>query len=314
MDKRTIMGTNYARLSLKTQSQLRSAIVNLPAEIQTSILGSKAMFESSDQWFKHFKILVITTTPNPTNSDDTDDIFVQATWEGYFGSSLRVYEKKHLFPDLLIDYEDGSDDIDRDPSWLSQMFEYDFIRLIKLTSHNQISQFPQIIQQAVMQIKSPFVSIRCWSTIPQWERDNWMIVQLSRHLVLINGYSHQGPWYEGDSHLSYGDPYAFANCWKDYFNNEILDTVQDLWKNYHFVGNTGRISIFTTRPYSTSIPGLQRIGYNDPRQFMTRNPDYEPLLYCGFCNQYAMYHEHDCNYNPPWDPYDGCPSEAYDTD
>ena len=30
--------------------------------------------------------------------------------------------------------------------------------------------------------------------------------------------------------------------------------------------------------------------------------------------KYAMYHEHDCNYNPPWDPYDGCPSEAYDTD
>ena len=257
--------------------------------------------------------MVITTRPDPANSDDTDDIFVQATWEGYFGSSLRVYEKKHLFPDLLIDYEDGSDDIDRDPSWLSQMFEYDFIRLIKLTSHNQISQFPQINQQAVMQIKSPFVSIRCWSTIPQWERDNWMIVQPSRHLVLINGYSHQGPWYEGDSHLSYRDPYAFKNCCKDYFNNEILDTVQDLWRNYHFVGNTGRISVFTTRPYSTSIPGLQRIGYNDPRQFMTRNLDYEPLLYYGFCNQYAMYHEHDCNYNPPWDPYDGCPSEAYDT-
>ena len=54
--------------------------------------------------------------------------------------------------------------------------------------------------------------------------------------------------------------------------------------------------------------------YNDPRQFMTRDLDYKPLLYCGFCNQYAMYHEHDCNYNPPWDPYDGCPSEAYDTD
>ena len=155
------MGTNYARLSLKTQSQLRSAIVNLPAGIQTSILGSKAMFESFDQWFKHFKILVITTTLDLANSDDTDDIFVQAMWEGYFGSSFRVYEKKHPFPDLLIDYKDGSDDTDRDPSWLSQMFEYGFIRLIKQTSHNQIIQFPQIIQQAVMQIKSPFVSIRC---------------------------------------------------------------------------------------------------------------------------------------------------------
>ena len=122
MDKRTIMGTNYVRLSLKTQSQLRSAIANLPTKIQTSILGSKAMFESFDQWFEHFKILVTTTTPDPANSDDIDDNFIQATWEDYFGSSLRVYEKKHSFLGLLINYEDGSDDMDRDPNWLSQMF------------------------------------------------------------------------------------------------------------------------------------------------------------------------------------------------
>jgi len=43
-----------------------------------------------------------------------------------------VYEKKHPFPGLLINYDDGSyvavddlDDNDRDPNWLSQMFEYD---------------------------------------------------------------------------------------------------------------------------------------------------------------------------------------------
>ena len=48
MGKMTIMGTNYARLSLKTQNQLRSAIVNLPTDIQVRILGSKAMFESCD--------------------------------------------------------------------------------------------------------------------------------------------------------------------------------------------------------------------------------------------------------------------------
>ena len=93
MDKRTIMGINYARLSLKTQAKLRSIIANLSIEIQTSILGSKVMFESFDQWFEHFKILVTTTAPNLSNSDDTNDIFVQATWEEHFGSSLRMYEK-----------------------------------------------------------------------------------------------------------------------------------------------------------------------------------------------------------------------------
>jgi len=37
----------------------------------------------------------------------------------HFGSSLRVYEKKHLFPGLLVNYEDETDDDDRDPDWLS---------------------------------------------------------------------------------------------------------------------------------------------------------------------------------------------------
>jgi len=92
-----------------------------------------------------------------------------------------------------------------------------------------------------------------------------MTVQPSKHLVLINGYSHQGPWYEGDSYLTYRDPYALIDFWRNYFNNEILDAIQDLWKNYHFIGNTGRISVFTTRLYSTSIPNVQRIGYNNPR-------------------------------------------------
>ena len=101
------------------------------------------------------------------------------------------------------------------------MFEYGFLRLIKLTNHVQISQFPQIIQQVVRKIKSPFVSIRCWSTLPQWDGNNWMTIQPSHHLVLIDGYTHNGPWYDGDSYLSYSDPLALAQCWTNYFNNEI---------------------------------------------------------------------------------------------
>ena len=92
------------------------------------------------------------------------------------------------------------------------MFEYGFIKLIKLTSHNQINQFPQIIQQVVSEIKSPFVSIRCWSTLPQRDSSNWMIVQPAHHLVLINGYTHNGPWYEGDSYLHNEDPKTLADC------------------------------------------------------------------------------------------------------
>ena len=113
-----------------------------------------------DFWFEHFMILITTTVPNPANSDDLSDILERANWEEHFGSSLRVYEKKHQFPGLLVNYEDSLNDADRDPNWLSQMFEYGFIRLIKLTSPAQASQFPQIIQTATKKFESPFVSIR----------------------------------------------------------------------------------------------------------------------------------------------------------
>ena len=177
------MGTDYTRLSLKTQSMLRSIVANLPIDIQLRILESKAMFRSFDLWFKGFKKLVTATIPNPDELDEGDNVFLQLEWEEHFGSTLRVYEKKHPFPGLLINYDDSSyiaddsdDDDDRDPYWLSQMFEYGFIKFIRLTNHFQASQFPQIIQDAIKGFNSPFVSIRCWSTLPKWERDNWMNV------------------------------------------------------------------------------------------------------------------------------------------
>ena len=139
----TIMGTDYARLSLKTQSILRSAVANLPMDIQLRILESKAMFRSFDLWFKSFKKLVTATIPDLDELDEGDNVFLQLEWEEHLGSNtLRVYEKKHPFPGLLINYDDGSyiaddsdDDNNRDPYWLSQMFEYSFVRFIRLTSH-----------------------------------------------------------------------------------------------------------------------------------------------------------------------------------
>ena len=102
------------------------------------------MFRSFDLWYKYFKKLVTAIIPDPDELDESDNIFIQLDWEEHFGSSLRVYEKKHPFPSLLINYDDGSyvhaddlDNDDRDPNWLSQIFEYGFIRFIKLTSHNQ---------------------------------------------------------------------------------------------------------------------------------------------------------------------------------
>ena len=72
----TIMGTDYARLSLKTQSLLRSVVANLPTDIQSCILKSKAMFIIVDLWFKYFKKLVIATILDPDELDEGDNVFI----------------------------------------------------------------------------------------------------------------------------------------------------------------------------------------------------------------------------------------------
>ena len=118
-----------------------------------------------------------------------------------------------------------------------------------------------------------------------------MNVQPSKHLVLINGYTHQGQWYEGDSYLSFSNPYALAECWRHYFSNQILDVTQNLWKDYHFMGSTERISVFGPRPYANAISHIRIVDYCNPNSFLTpgKTPEFEPLLYCGFCNQHTMY-------------------------
>ena len=71
------------------------------------------------------------------------------------------------------------------------------------------------------------------------------------------------------------------------------------WQDFSFYHQ----AIFRSLPYSKA-----------PSQLTTQNADHEPLLYCGFCNLYDKYHEHDCDYNPLWDPYDGYPSDVTDWD
>ena len=143
-----------------------------------------------------------------------------------------------------------------------------------------------------------------------------MNVQPSKHLILINGHTHQGQWLEENSHLSSSDPYDLAECWRNYFNNQILEVAQNLQKEYYFIGSTERISVFSPRPYANAFIYLQIADHPNPRSLLTLGKilEFEPLLYCGFCNKYAIYHEHDCDDYSPTGPYDGYPSDAPSTD
>ena len=83
------------------------------------------MFTSFDLWSKYFQKLVKATIPDPNELDEVDNVFIQLDWEEHFRTSLKVYEKKHPFPGLLINYDDDSyvdvdvddsDDDDLDPN------------------------------------------------------------------------------------------------------------------------------------------------------------------------------------------------------
>ena len=69
-------------------------------------------------------------------------------------------------------------------------------------------------------------------------------------------------------------------------------------------------------PNANALVHLQIADHPNPRSFLIpgKTPKFEPLLYFGLCNKYAIYHEHACDDGSPWDPYDGYPSDAPSTD
>ena len=80
------------------------------------------------------------------------------------------------------------------------------------------------------------------------------------------------------------------------------------------MGSMDRISVFGQRPYSDAIAHLRVADHCNPIRFLIpgKTPAFQPILYCGFCNQYAIYHDHDCS--SPRGPFDGYPSDAPSTD
>ena len=91
-----------------------------------------------------------------------------------------------------------------------------------------------------------------------------MNVWPSKHLILINGHTYQGLWFEGNSQLCFADPFTLTECWSNYFNNQIIDVAHNLWKSYHFMGSTDRISVFGPRPYSNAVAHLRVANHCNP--------------------------------------------------
>ncbi|KAL0001318.1 hypothetical protein SO802_015099 [Lithocarpus litseifolius] len=106
----------------------------------------------------------------------TGDVWLshKATWYESFGETERVYNGQHPYPGLLINTE-TEDPVIRDPSWLSEMLEAGFMSKLILTSANQISLFPNDIQEAAAQIgELNYMKLTIWSTLLTWDTSYYM--------------------------------------------------------------------------------------------------------------------------------------------
>ena len=79
------------------------------------------------------------------------------------------------------------------------------------------------------------------------------------------------------------------------------------------MGSTDRISVFGPKPYSDVIAHLRVADHCNPIKLLIpgRTLAFQPIFYCGFCNQYAISHDHDCG--SPRGPFDGYPSNTPST-
>uniref|UniRef100_A0A7N2LQU5 F-box associated beta-propeller type 1 domain-containing protein n=1 Tax=Quercus lobata TaxID=97700 RepID=A0A7N2LQU5_QUELO len=211
----------------------------------------------------------------------------KAKWYDSFGNSDRVYERTgdrfDPYPGLLINTE-TEDPVIYDPLWLSEMLEAGFIRKLTITSTNQISLFPRVIQEATAQIGGlNYMKIEIWSTLPVWDTSYYMEAQPAHILILIHDWCGilEYNWYTGDTYLSLDDPGALAQEWSNFMSNKIYEEQKELDRSFHLYGYTDRIAVYGPRPSAGRLIGKRRI-VKDPRLMTARDhvPVSVPISYC----------------------------------
>ena len=257
-----------------------------------------------------FKLLV--STAFIRTEDMTGDVWLshKAKWYDSFGNSDRVYDRTgdrfDPYPGLLINTE-TEDPVICDPLWLSEMLEAGFIRKLTITSANQISLFPRVIQEAAAQIGGlNYMKIEIWSTLPVWDTSYYMEAQPAHILVLIHDWCSilEYDWYTGDTYLSLEDPGVLAQEWSNFMSNKIYERQKELDRGFHLYGYTDRIAVYGPRPSAGRLIGKRRIA-KDPRLMTAKDhvPVFIPISYCALCNDYGVLHEHE-QYEDNTDPLD----------
>jgi hypothetical protein len=181
--------------------------------------------------------------------------------------TLRVFEPHCEFPGLIYvpDKEYGlsrqlwNGDWDHFeigcPELGAQLFEEGFLSYYPVKHLEELRDFPNIVRDTVKSIQdehlrtrtkinSPII-LRIWSTVPEFDPNNFMEVKPAKHCILINPSvsDYAAELRMGRIPLKFEDPLSIMNLWRIVKKGFMMNAVQEI-RNRHVLAKNNRIIIF----------------------------------------------------------------------
>jgi hypothetical protein len=191
--------------------------------------------------------------------------------------TLRVFEPHCEFPGLIYvpDKEYGlsrqlwNGDWDHYeigcPQLGAQLFEEGFLSYYPVKYLEEIRDFPAIVRNTVKSIQdeqlrrrlntnSPII-LRIWSTVPEFDPNNFMEVKPAKHCILINPLvsDYTAELRMGRNPLKFEDPLSIMNLWRIVKKGFMINAVQEM-SNRPVLAKNNRIIIFGENMSVLEVP------------------------------------------------------------
>jgi hypothetical protein len=226
------------RVSPKEMRKVRQRVLDLPGEIQNLIFQSPAYTEYFDRWIQRMMLI--------TNGKNFE-------YKKVFGiKTLRVFEPYCEFPGLIYvpDKEYGlsrqlwNGDWDHFeigcPELGAQLFEEGFLSYYPVKHLEELRDFPNIVRDTVKSIQDEHlrtrtkinnpIILRIWSTVPEFNPNNFMEVKPAKHCILINPSvsDYATELRMGRIPLKFEDPLSIMNLWRVVKKGFMMNAVQEI--------------------------------------------------------------------------------------
>jgi hypothetical protein len=221
------------------------------------------------------------------------------------------------------------------PELRAQLFEEGFLSYYPVRYNEELRDFPLIVCNTVRIIQNDLrkrhkgmsfnqtTVLRIWSTVPEFDPENYMEVKPAQHCILINPSSSDqiAELRMGRIPLKMHDPLGIMNLWRIFKKKAMINAVQELSPIRKVLAKNDRIIIFGEDISDLGIweKLLRQSKYNYQNEKWGNQTDISPLdiidksialdsdgterlEYCTYCNEWG----HDifiCDYpEHEWQP------------